>query len=510
MEYNLENKLIPCEQISLDTVAEQLVDIDFTLPDYCPDIEKILKCTLTPKVFTRNLSGGQVQVEGVSVVKVLYCDSVKKHIRCCEQTVPFSATFSAKSAPEQYLIFTNTKSEYINCRALSPRRLVIHGAFSLYVKIVEKSGVSLCGPGDDVPLETYTEKIKCARMCAFCQDQFTVSEEITITNKPKIEALLRDSVSAMVTQVKTLPGKVIIKGEINLKVLYLSEIDSGTIDQIDYLLPFSQILDSEGVEEDIINDLTVDVLSYDIRLKSDHLSENPVIDLDVKMAATEIGYTMGEETIIKDAYSTEYESEVMSDKIQMVSDVIQIQETVMNKSTIEIENTTISKVIDIYNEYCIVTPIISENSIVFNGKANICIIALDEEGVPVYIERTIDFEHQYDTDIAVNSIGNGTACVASISYRLSENNTIELRTEIKITATAAVKDNYNCVVEVNGLEDKPIEKRKCALTLYYGQKGENMWDIAKRYNTKLRLLNEENAIDSETLESTQMLLIPTV
>lgn len=47
MEFNQENRSFCTPSAVLDTVAEQLADVDLTLPDYCPDIEKILKCTLT-------------------------------------------------------------------------------------------------------------------------------------------------------------------------------------------------------------------------------------------------------------------------------------------------------------------------------------------------------------------------------------------------------------------------------------------------------------------------------
>ena len=46
MEFNQENRSFCTPSAVLDTVAEQLADVDLTLPDYCPDIEKILKCTL--------------------------------------------------------------------------------------------------------------------------------------------------------------------------------------------------------------------------------------------------------------------------------------------------------------------------------------------------------------------------------------------------------------------------------------------------------------------------------
>ena len=42
MEFNQENRTFRAPSTVLDTVAEQLTDVDLTLPDYCPDIEKIL------------------------------------------------------------------------------------------------------------------------------------------------------------------------------------------------------------------------------------------------------------------------------------------------------------------------------------------------------------------------------------------------------------------------------------------------------------------------------------
>ena len=94
MELNQENRSFCTPSAVLDTVAEQLADVDLTLPDYCPDIEKILKCTLTPKIQSRTLSGGQLQIDGFCTVNVMYVESIKKSVRCCEQSVNFSQNFS--------------------------------------------------------------------------------------------------------------------------------------------------------------------------------------------------------------------------------------------------------------------------------------------------------------------------------------------------------------------------------------------------------------------------------
>ena len=251
MELNQENRSFCTPYIVLDTVAEQLADVDLTLPDYCPDIEKILKCTLTPKIQSKSLTGGQLCVEGICVVSVMYIESIKKSIRCCEQNVNFSQCFLIKETPDNPVILTKTKSEYINCRALSPRRLVMHGAFSLYAKILSTKKTNIFS-AKDAQLETYRNTVRCADLKTLCQEQFSVSQEISISDKPAIESVLHSDVNANITDSKAVTGKLMLNGEINLRIFYLTDVESGETSKIDYILPFNQIIDCDGINENTV------------------------------------------------------------------------------------------------------------------------------------------------------------------------------------------------------------------------------------------------------------------
>ena len=66
--------------------AEQPIDLDFSLPDYCPDIQKILKCQIYPTITEQTISD-RLDVEGEVLVKLLYLDSGKKRgalLRVCQ------------------------------------------------------------------------------------------------------------------------------------------------------------------------------------------------------------------------------------------------------------------------------------------------------------------------------------------------------------------------------------------------------------------------------------------
>ncbi len=509
MEFNQENRSFCTTAKVLDTVAEQLADVDFTLPDYCPDIEKILKCTLTPKIQSRSLSGGQLQIDGYCIVNVMYVESIKKTIRCCEQSVSFSQSFTIKETPDAPVILTKTKPEYINCRALSPRRLVMHGAFSLYVKVLGTENKEIY-TSSSPDLETLRHNVRCADLKSLCQECFTVSEGLSVADKPAIESIIHSDVGAGITDYKAVTGKLMLNGEINLRMLYLTDVESGETAKLDYLLPFNQIIDCEGIDENTINCVSCDVLSYDIRLKNDMMSEKPSVVIDVKLCITEEGYLVSDTQVITDAYSVLYASKPEFSRLEMTEDVVPLGELHMEKGSIKIDDGKISKVIDIYTDSISAEAQYGEGGLKAVGKISVCMLALNEDNMPVFIERSFDYEHIMTAAADCNNTENMCARLASISFRLAEDNTVEIRCELRITAFVYKKESLKAVCNTEIFEDNPIKDDGCALTLYYADKGERLWDIAKSHNTRLDMLISENNADSQTTDGPQMLLIPRV
>ena len=139
MNYTLSKKAVSVKETVFDGCSEQPVDLDLTLPDYCPDIMRILKCRVNPKILTKSISADRLEIEGNAELKILYVDAVKKTLRCSDHNIPFSASFNMKQSPQNAVVSAKVRTEYINCRALSPRRLDIHGAFSVCAKVICKS-----------------------------------------------------------------------------------------------------------------------------------------------------------------------------------------------------------------------------------------------------------------------------------------------------------------------------------------------------------------------------------
>lgn len=506
MEFHQDSRAICAPRFVLDTVAEQLADVDLTLPDYCPNIEKILKCSLIPKIQSKTLSGGQLQVDGVCVVNVLYVESEKKTIRCCEHAVSFSQSFSVRDAGEGNLILTKTKPEYINCRALSPRRLVIHGAFSLYAKVITPQRTEMFAPERE-DLEVLRQKTTVCDLRSNCQEQFTVSEEISVADKPAIEAVLYAKADAAITDAKAVSGKLMLSGDISINLFYLTDIETGETAKLNYLLPFNQIIDCEGIDENTENIFHVEVMSFDTRLKNDILSEKPALAFDAMLCVSAEGYAAEEQEIITDAFCTAFVCTPQFSRTDIAGGVCAVKENSIEKLTAKIDGTAISKILDIYPDSVTMETGVSDGNLHARGKINLCILALDEDNAPVFVERACEYDRKLETD-GCNRMIFDNARVASVSYRLTEDGGIETRCELHISGGAVKNEVISAVSGVEVLEDRPVVPEKCALTLYYAAPGESLWQIAKAHNTGLALLQEENGMDDLILDSERMLLIP--
>ena len=178
----------------------------------------------------------------------------------------------------------------------------------------------------------------------------------------------------------------------------------------------------------------------------------------------------------------------------------------------ELSDNGVSEIIDVWNEMISVNSQVNEGKIVFKGKLNVCVLAMDSEGVPFYSERVINFEHDYDWDNKPENIQcDENISLITLNYNNNGTGSIEVKTEIKVETFVYVEEAFKSIVDISIDEENPREKgTNEALTIYYAEKGESLWEIARMYRTSVSSIKEENDLEEEVLENRKMILIPYV
>ena len=510
MEYTFKRAEYTDSAVLFDGCQEQPLDLDVSLPDYCPDIQRILKCQVLPCISGHSLNGDRLETEGVVRVRVLYLDSREDTVRCCEMESGFSSVIPLRETPEAGAAQVTTRLEYVNCRAASPRRLDIHGAFSICAQVLESRRQPVCTHSEEEGLEQRCETLSASALAGLGEQQFTLTETLEInSSKPPAEAILRSRCYCVVQDFRPVSGKFLAKGTVRLEVLYTSSLDGSSLERMDFEIPFSQMIDCLGASEECRCSLRMEVTNHSIQIRSDANGEPMRLETEVRMSAFARACRDQELTFVTDAYSTQYETELDYTQIQVsgLDDVV--QETAIEKVAME-PSGELGRVIDVWNEVSNVSGEIQNGQITFSGKMNLCLLAADSQGVPFYQEKLADF--------SLSRAWNGPeedrrvscwAQVGPVGYRITGGTGLELSAEIFLGGTVTHTASCRAISGMHGDESRCKEENRAVLSLYYACERESLWEIARSHGVSVRSLCEENGLagPEESLTEGQMLLL---
>lgn len=508
----MEQKSLKTSVFSLDTVfsesAEQPIDIDFTLPDYYADISKILKCRAVSRISSKGMNGSSISVEGCITVTVIYCGS-DNCISSYEYQYPFSKSFDTSINTDGCMLSVKTKCEYINCRAVTGRKIDIHGAVGVYVTLKRRKLTDVISDCDDCNIELLRGSVP-ATVPMGCADKYLlVEEEIELgSGQPDIRCVIRYDAEAAVTDSKILAGKSVVKGEMAVKLLYAPE-GNGQPQTVRYQLPFSQLIEIDGISDQCDCESKVSIAHLEIKPRVSASGECRQLMLTAKLLVTSECCCNNDVAVILDAYSRKYEADICKNEVCFNKIVESINQSFNCKKNLEFPEGALSSVADMWCEARIDSVKFSDNAMRVCGTVTAFIIAQDSDQVPTFYEKTIDFEYTHPMDVNGEFKCSPDITVTGANYTLTGECNMELRIELNICASIYKCSNLPLITDIKINDSKSVQKTNSgAMTVYFACAGETIWDIARRYFANIEEIKQINDISENVLLDDRMILVP--
>lgn len=515
MKLLLDKEPVYLTETVYDGQAEQGVEFDYVLPDYYPDIFKILKCTLTPGIVSYSVSGTQLFIDGVVYIKALYLSENSNEINCIEHRFTYSKTIELVKTAEKPVVTFSQKADYCNCRAVSGRRIDVRGAVSVKIKVTGCCESEILRGASGLGTEVKRDSVSYCGSRLYASRQYVAREDIETGTGSGISSVLTTSCCAMVTDTKIIADKVVIKGEARVKALYLTRSgECMETEVMEAVVPLSQIVDIEGITEAHSCYARFDVMDCDLEIKQGDDGENRILGCEITVDCKVNAYKECVISPVCDIYSTDYECSFSSVPVKLEHSPAYLMTQHGIKAAAEYNDDTISEIFDCKCDISGYTVRSSDESgkIGISGQVNIWLIGKNSSGNPIFIDKTESFEFMTDMD------GEGGACsadvavaITNVSYSISGDNTVDVQIQLSAQGLIYKIKTINTVSEINVSQELPKNKNSdYALKLYYADKGEKIWDIAKKYNTSVSAVSAENELDEEQLTESCMLLIPIV
>ena len=511
MELNLQRQTITINETVFGSSVEQPIECDALLPDYLPDIVKVLKCGAVTHVDSTTVSGSRLTIEGMAVIHVYYA-SDQNQIRHAEYKVPFDKQVELRTAPIKPVVSVTPSVDYVNCRAVNQRRIDVRGAVSFAIRVIDQKEQQFISNADGAGLQLRREMVKATHILGQSKDTFSVTEDLEVGyGKGQIGSIVRTSHRVRVHDHKVVSGKVVIKGDFVLNILYQPPGDEAELETMEYTLPLSQIVDSEYADEDCVCDVEMFVISCEITPQVGEDGEQRVFALDARVGANVTAHRHSEIPLASDCYSTKFEAAGKKSPVSFIRLIDVINEVIAHKVTLDLPE-GVESLLDAWSDIQSMSWKQEDPGVLaLDLKLSVCLFARMENRECFYFEHPIELSHNIVLSETCNDIQFEPTCeMLSYSYSLVGKDKIDMRFEVIVKGCAYCTIRREAISEITVDEEKVKAKEQNKLYIYYADAGESVWNIAKNYNTAAGAIWEENNIESDQLGEKRMLLIPIV
>ena len=276
-------------------------------------------------------------------------------------------------------------------------------------------------------------------------------------------------------------------------------------------MPINQIIEYDGMDEKYNGKVSLKVSAVDIIPKGDVQGVFTAFDISLGIGATATMWMEKELSFITDAYSVDSILELNKTSIDLYDGVDDFSDTFVFEGDFSVSGEGVVNVVDCCGEVTNVKTTVENDELVITGSLSVNAIIKDATGSLSAVSKIFDFKHKHRGDYQnKNIICKPDIDVVSVDCNVKGENTLAVRSEIRVSAWVMSRDTLECVVSLTQSE-KPFKRKNNAITVYFPEEtNESLWGIARRYNTTVKAIAEENNLEGETTESLKIIFIPCI
>ena len=507
MELELQQEHFACYHASTQLCDTHEETLETIVPDYCPDIARIIDASGCLFLRKYELTDGKVSVSGSIKMTLLYM--AEDGIRSLDYAIPLDYTLEGRLSGASEVMLEG-KIDSCEVRMLNPRKVFSRVSVNVCVTPYAPATITACGDvaeKEAYKIETLCETHEVSLIQAVREKDFVFSDEVVLSStKEPIRDILRTKSKLRVTECRSVGNKLILKGIACLDMLYLTQ--GGTLAQLSSELPFSQIIDGlDGADGELSCDAALRLTGCEVRIGSESAPDDAhTVSLKLMICAFVLLRRTQKLCCIADLYSTAYDLSAKSEQVELSPSPETFVRTQTVREQIE-TGVAVQSILCADVSFGSAALTQSDTGSTLRTSALIKVLYLDESGSPLLAERRV--EVTLDTDVsAVLRAAVRCVCAGDISASISASG-IEVRFPAEFTLISSVAPCYPCLTALSAEERKEPDGETPSLVLRMLKRGESLWNLAKQYRTTVEEILKANELTEEAAAAIgQMLLIP--
>lgn len=476
---------------------QTFIEAENVVPDRKSDVYDIVDIMGYIVIRKVEMLEGKITCRGSFNYNVIYVADDKSTISNINGKIEINEVIEKDNVvPDmEYMLFPEV--EHMDCTIMNERKIKVGALINIRGSLFEKQRLDIVKDVSQVEgIQKHRKEISFQDIVGIEKSENVVRDTITV-NVEEIEDIINITPRLKVKESRITDNKVIIGGVLEIDPLACT-YDSEVVELDKVGIDFTQFIEVPGVFDGMNEEILMNIGDFNYEFKRNPDNSTGLLEVECTVfSKVKVSEEVTRE-VLQDAYSPQKIIKFEHRFINLNKTLMSSSDNFLVRESLAYDNEDI-QIKDIVNICCnasIENTYIDGSNCVIQGiiKADILFVPVEGLKMIYKINEEIPFEHELE----VNKLSDtcsvfNTICIEKVDADLNRN---QIELNIKIGRFIEVIDKKAESFIIKGEDKGEYDLSKApSIIIYICKENDNLWDIAKKYNTTEEEIAQTNEID---------------
>ncbi|MBR1884035.1 MAG: DUF3794 domain-containing protein [Clostridia bacterium] len=509
MKIEKEDKMIKLYSESIKENVTSWIEQDIILPDTKPDAIKVVNVTVNPYVTDVEPLSSGVKVTGRLNYFIIYkANDSEMGIRGVLTSSPYSEILNLKNINTDSNITVEPKVKNVIFALPNERKISVKTEVIFRVNASNLTEVPLTQKFvNSNSIQTKIKSDKFNNIIETKCENIVSREDIMLPEENSdFGEILKVTTEIINKEYKQSYNKLLVKGDILLKILYLSTENVNEVKKAELLVPFTSMVEFNNIKDVSEFDIRYNIKDFNVKANSD-ITSSKTISVDYQIAVCVLMFEKEEISYVDDFYSEDNDLTYDTKNARVVKSFEKIEKNIEIKSSIENAINKDYGVVDyeVDTSYLIVKE--NDDKMLLEGNLKINVLSenidssdVESKVIDIHISERIEIDESQTNNKKVTEIKAENVSISQNKQDLS----IKVNLIVCIEIDSIIDVSYAQNIDLEELTSEDLD----SMSIYIVKPNDTLWSIAKKYKTNVQKIATINNIENPDVISVgQKLLI---
>lgn len=481
-----------------------VVEEDCIVPDVKPDILNIISASGIVCIYKKEIMDEKIRLDGCVNTYIMYlADTEENQVRSLNTNIDFTQMIDVEKIKSEMNLDANVVLKGIEAHVLNGRKLHVKAILEIDAKVSSNENIEYAKEINNLrDVQCLNKEIQINSLIGTGNTKIYAKDTINIDEADNLVEVMRADVRITNRDVKTSYNKILIKSDLQVKIIYLTEDNRINIKEA--TIPVVGFIDLPNISEEHTCNVKYEIKN--IIIKPNNVEEHSIyVEAEIEVYCE--AYENKNLEMIQDLYSPTHELKFSKKNIKVTQNQNTRKQTYNIKEKQVIPEIGSRKIYDVEVQPIIEEQTILNDRIIYDGDLKLNFLYAGNVGIET---KEISLPFSYTMDFEGINSNNNVDTVIEIeaqNFVVMPDESIEIRVDLGFTAISGKDGNVSIIDEITEAEDRST--CQYSMIIYFVKPGDTLWSIAKKFGSTVEDISRVNGIEnSENLQKGKQLYIP--